>query len=468
MTTADTQPLPRRTLFYYGLADMPIGIVAIPLLSLVPAYYTADLGLTMGAVSGVLLLSRLFDAVTDPLIGWLSDRTRSRFGRRRLWMAASVPIFMLAVYKLFLPSGPVTATYLLTWLVVLWLGWTLLYIPYYALGAEISPDYDERTRVTGWRAAVGGSANVSTKLVVVLVGFLFAGLGTIHYNLLLFGIMTLVLLPLTVGGTIVGVRERTDYLPPRLPLLPGLKVMWHNGPFKRLLLALFVNQLGSGISTVTVALFILHALQQEEHVMLMLLVFFVFNVAGIPLWLRIARQVNKHRAWCMGLFGFAGCHCLYMLLGAGDFYRMLPITACTGLLGAAFTVIPTSMLADIADLDTLESGEDRAAWYFAVWSFIVKLGSSVGPSLAFALLALVGYQASEGAQNTQDGILGLRMLYSFGPAVGMAICALVAWNYPLTRTRHAEIREQLAAIRKAASAGDRPIASLSRRGDPIE
>ena len=143
----------------------------------------------------------------------------------------------------------------------------------------------------------------------------------------------------------------------------------------------------------------------------------------------------------MGLFGFAGCHCLYMLLGAGDFYRMLPITACTGLLGAAFTVIPTSMLADIADLDTLESGEDRAAWYFAVWSFIVKLGSSVGPSLAFALLALVGYQASEGAQNTQDGILGLRMLYSFGPAVGMAICALVAWNYPLTRTRHAEIRE---------------------------
>ena len=369
-------------------------------------------------------------------------------------MAASIPVFMLAVYKLFLPSGPVTDTYLLTWLVVLWLGWTLLYIPYYALGAEISPDYDERTRVTGWRAAVGGSANVSTKLVVVLVGFLFAGLGTIHYNLLLFGIMTLVLLPLTVGGTIVGVRERTDYLPPRLPLLPGLKVMWHNGPFKRLLLALFVNQLGSGISTVTVALLILHALQQAEHVMLMLLVFFVFNVAGIPLWLLIAKRVDKHGAWCMGLFGFAGCHCLYMLLGPGDFYRMLPITACTGLLGAAFTVIPTSMLADIADLDTLESGEDRAAWYFAVWSFIVKVGSSVGPSLAFALLALVGYQASEGAQNTHDGILGLRMLYSFGPAVGFAVCALIAWNYPLTRTRHAEIRGQLATIRKAASAGE--------------
>ncbi len=429
---------------------MPIQVVSIPVLSLIPAYYTADLGVTMAAASAVLLASRLFDAVTDPLIGWLSDRTKSRFGRRRVWMAVSVPVFMLAIYKLFFPPGPVDAVYLVTWLIVMWLGWTLLYIPYYALGAEISPDYDERTRVTAWRSGIGLSANVLSKLVPVAAGFLL-GLATIADNLLIIGIMTLALLPLTVGATIVGVPERTDYLAPRLPLLPGLKVMAKNGPFKRLLLALFINQLGSGISTVTVALFILDALHQEEHVLLMLLVFFIFNLAGVPFWLRVARRVNKHRAWCAALFGFAGFHCLYMLLGPGDFYRMLPITACTGFLGAAFSVVPTSMLADIADLDTLESGEDRAAWYFAVWSFIVKVGSSVGPALAFALLALVGYEASEGVQNTSDSILGLRMLYAFGPAVGMAICALVAWNYPLTRERHREVRQQLDSLRQSAA-----------------
>ncbi len=447
---ANGQPIPRRTLFCYGLADMPIQVVGIPVLSLIPAYYTANLGITMAAASAVLLASRMFDAITDPLIGWLSDRTRSRFGRRRLWMAASVPIFMLAVYKLFFPAGPVDAIYLVTWLIVLWLAWTLLYIPYYALGAEISPDYDERTRITAWRSGIGLSANVISKLVPVLAGFLL-GMATIADNLLLIGIMMLVLLPLTVGTTVVGVPERTDYLPPRLPLLPGLKVMIRNGPFKRLLLALFVNQLGSGISTVTVALFILHALDQKEHVLLMLLVFFVFNLAGVPFWLRVAQRVNKHRAWCWALFAFAGFHCLYMLLGPGDFYKMLPITACTGFLGAAFAVVPTSMLADIADFDTLESGEDRAAWYFAVWSFIVKVGSSVGPAFAFALLALVGYEASEGAENTAGGILGLRMLYAFGPAVGMAICALIAWNYPITRERHREIRQQLETIRESAA-----------------
>ena len=442
--------VPRRTLFCYGLADMPIQVALIPILSLIPAYYTANLGVTMAAASGVLLGSRLFDAVTDPLIGWLSDRTNSRFGRRRLWMAASVPVFMLGVYKLFFPAGEVDAFYLLTWLIVLWLGWTLLYIPYYALGAEMSPDYDERTRVTAWRSGIGLSANVISKLVPVGAGFVL-GMATIGDNLYLIGIMMLVLLPLTVGTTVAGVPERTDYLPPRLPLLHGLKVMARNRPFLRLLLALFINQLGSGISTVTVALFILDALHQQEHVLLMLLVFFVFNLAGVPFWLRVARRVNKHRAWCAALFGFAGFHCVYMLLGPGDFYRMLPITACTGFLGAAFSVVPASMLADIADLDTLESGEDRAAWYFAVWSFIVKVGSSVGPALAFALLALVGYEASDGVQNTTDSILGLRMLYAFGPAVGFAICALVAWYYPLTRARHQEIRQQLETIRKSAA-----------------
>ena len=119
------KPIARKTLFYYGLADMPIQMGAIPVAAYLPNYYGQDLGLSLAAVGMIWLLTRLFDAVSDPLIGWLSDRTNTRWGRRRVWMVGAVPVLMLAVYKLFMPVAPVTEVYLFAWLVCFWVGWTM-------------------------------------------------------------------------------------------------------------------------------------------------------------------------------------------------------------------------------------------------------------------------------------------------------------------------------------------------------
>ena len=445
--------LPRRRLFLYGLSDMPIQVAMIPVLSLVPNLYGSDMGIPVAVVGTMMLLARSFDIVTDPLIGWCTDHTRTRWGRRRVWMLAAIPFLTLASYKLFVPPDGVDAYYLLLWLVVFWLGWTMLQIPYYALGAELSPSYDERTRITAWRSWIGIAANVVSKVVPVIAGLCTAyfcfDMGGVRNNLLIIGMMMVVLVPLTIGTTVLGVPEPKSFVPARTPLLPGLAIMWNNRPFRRLVLALFINFLGQSISTVTVVFFIRDVLQEENLAILMLLVFFGFNLAGIPFWNWFAHRINKHRAWCIALFAFAGLHCVYMLLGPGDFYYMLPITACTGFLGAAFPVVPPSMTADIVDLDTLETGEDRTAMYFAVSSFMVKIGSAFGPFMALALLGLTGYDAQAGAGGSVDG---LRMLYSFGPAAGFAICALIVWNYPLTRERHQALR---------ASLLDKPVAGES-------
>ena len=321
---------------------MPIQMAGVPVAAFIPNYYGADLGVSLSAVATVLLLSRLFDGVTDPLIGWLSDRTNTRWGRRRVWMVAAVPILMLAVYKLFMPEPPVTAAYLLGWLIVLWLGWTMLFIPYYAWAAELSPDYNERTRITGWRAWIGMAANVLSKVVPVAAIFLFNYGGT-KETLFLVGTMTLVLLPLTVGLTVFNVPENRNYLPTRIPLIPGLKLMWDNAPFKRLVLAFFISQLGSAISSALVVFFIRGVLKEEQSSILMLLVYYGFNLMGIPFWIWFSRQVGKHRAWCIGLGAFGFFQCGYLALGAGDFYYMLPFTAATGFLGGSFWVLPNSM-----------------------------------------------------------------------------------------------------------------------------
>ena len=435
------KPLSRRTLFFYGLADMPIQMAAIPVAAFIPNYYGQDLGLSLAAVGTIWLMTRLFDAVSDPLIGWLSDRTSTPWGRRRVWMVAAVPIMMISVYKLFMPSGEVTELYLLGWLVALWIGWTMLFIPYYAWAAELSTDYNERTRITGWRAWIGMAANVVSKVVPVLAIFFFDYGGTAE-TLFLIGVMTLVLLPITVGLCVTNVPEPQDYRPTQIALLPGLKLMLKNGPFKRLVVAFFVNQLGSAISTALVVFYIRNVLEEEQSSILMLLVYYGFNLLGIPFWIWFSSVVSKHRAWCMALFVFAGFQSCYLLLGPGDFYNMLPITACTGFLGGAFFVIPNSMKADVIDIDRLETGEDRTAWYFAVWSFTTKVALSVGPWLALTLLAVVGFDPSIAARS-EEGIEGFKLLFVLGPATGFVLAALIAWNHPLDQKRHAEIRREL-------------------------
>ena len=130
---------------------------------------------------------------------------------------------------------------------------------------------------------------------------------------------------------------------------------------------------------------------------------------------------------------------------------MLPITGVTRFLGGSFWVIPNSMKADVIDIDRLNTGEDRAAWYFAVWSFTTKIPLSIGPWLALTILTLVGYGANPGEASSAEGLLGLKLLYVFGPATGFTLAAFIAWNHPLTATRHAQLRAELEAARARRS-----------------
>ena len=438
--STDTK-LPKRTLFYYGLSDMPIQVATIAVSAYIPNYFGADLGVSLAAVGTVWLIARLFDAFTDPLIGYLSDRTNTRWGRRRVWMVAAVPFMMVAIYKLFFPVPPVDANYLLIWMCVLWLGWTMLLIPYYAWAAELSPDYNERSVITGWRTWLGMFANVLSKLVPVAALVLFAYGGT-REVLVLIGSMMLVLLPVTVGVTVWKVPETRNFTPSRMPIVKGLRLMWANGPFKILVTAFFINYTGTALSTAAVLFFIRGVLGEEEAGIVMLLTYYGTNLCSIPFWVWISAKIGKHRAWIAGLLMF-WVSPLYMLLGPGDFYWMLPITAITGFAGGSGWVLPNSMKADVIDLDTLKSGENRAAWFFAVWSLAIKIALSVGPWLALTALALVGFDPTPGAVNTPEQLWGLRILFCFSTPLFFTLAAVVATRYPITEERHRRLRSAL-------------------------
>ena len=269
----------------------------------------------------------------------------------------------------------------------------------------------------------------------------------------LIGVMTLVLLPFTVGITVSAVPEGRDYLQTRIPLLPGLRIMFGNRPFLRLAAAFLVQNLGSSISTALVAFYISDVVQEQATgtlTMLFLSTYYGANLLSIPCWLWLAKRYGKHRCWCVSLLIFSALQSIYLLLGPGDYFYMLPITACTGFLGGTFRIMPDAMKADVIDLDTLESKQDRAASYFAVWSFMIKVALSIGPFIAFKVLDWVGYVAKLGPANAAADIWTVQVLFALAPATGFALAALIGWNYPLTAERHGEVRDQLQKMREEA------------------
>ena len=117
-------------LFVYGLADMPVMMSIFPAIVFIPRFYTADVGIAVGTVATVILLTRVLDVFTDPLMGYISDRTKSPWGRRKPWVVLATPILMVSIYKLYMPPAGVDEIYMFTWMVGLGLGTTMMLIPY--------------------------------------------------------------------------------------------------------------------------------------------------------------------------------------------------------------------------------------------------------------------------------------------------------------------------------------------------
>ena len=440
---AGSSALSRRTLFFYGLTDLPVNMALFPVMVFLPKFYTSEMGVPLVLAANIILLVRIFDVFTDPVMGYISDRTHTRWGRRRPWVALATPILMLCIYMLFLPPAGAGVGHMALWMALLAVGTTMLIIPYYAWAAELSPDYDERSRITGWRSMMGVVGSLAAQLLPA-VALLAFGMGGSRAVLTLVGIAMVILMPICTLLTITQVQETRNYVSSATPLVKGLKLMLDNGPFKRLIFAFMIGSLGLSITTPLYIFFIAFVLHAEDQAIFMLTFFYAANFFAVPVWVWLSARIGKHIAYVASFALIACAHPFYLLLGDGDFWWMLPITITTGFAAGGFAALPNSMKADVIDLDTLKSGENRAAMFFSTWSFTQKMAGSLGGWLALTGLAWVGFHAAPGMHNGPDELLGLRLLFALVPSAFYLAAGAVIWKYPITRERHAELRAELA------------------------
>ncbi len=441
--------LSRKTIFFYGLTDMPVMMALIPLAVFLPNFYTSDLKLDLVMVANVLLITRLLDLLVDPLIGWLSDRSQSRWGRRRPWILASAPILAISFYMLFLPPPDATIWYLAGWIMLMWIGWSMLLIPYYAWAAELSEDFHERSVITGWRSMAGVIGQFLAQALPVFALLVF-GYGGTGEALKLVGIMVVVLIPVCILLTVTQVPEKQNYVRSVMPLLTGVKLMLGNGPFLRLALAFLVGFTALSITTTLYLFYVRHVVGEQKMGVYMLLVVYICNMAAVPFWIWLSHRTGKHKAWIYSFVVISIANPFYMLLGPGDFWWMLPMTMASGIAAGAFMSLPNSMKADVIDLDSLRSGEDRAALYFSVWSVIQKLATAVAGWLALRSLAWFDFDPTV-LTNGPDQILGLKIMFALVPSLFFLAAGVIAWRYPITEAVHADMRAQLEARRRGAA-----------------
>jgi GPH family glycoside/pentoside/hexuronide:cation symporter len=435
MTTFVDREPSATSLIFYALPALPLAILTLPFYVVVPAFY-AQAGLPIALVGQTLLVVRIADALSDPLAGILADRFRPRFGRRRTWVLATTPIVALAAVALFMPPREVSAVYLGLWGALLSISWTACLVPYMAWGAELSRSYAGRTRVVAFREAM----TVTGTLFALLIAALLPALGFDGPRAVLttFAIIVAAGLPLAALMAVAGVPEPVERTRRRLNLRQGLAHMARNRPFLRLLAAFFVNGLANGLPAALFLFFVADRLGAPDAAGLLLVVYFVCGILGVPMWFLLARRTSKHRAWAVGMILATAAFAAAPFLGKGDVVPFAIVCMLTGFALGADVILPPAIQADVIDLDTARSGEERSGLYFAVWALATKLALALAVGVAFPILGAFGFDPASGLKSAV-GLTTLGLLYAGVPVLLKALAIVLMWRFPLDAWAVAEV-----------------------------
>jgi GPH family glycoside/pentoside/hexuronide:cation symporter len=449
-------PVPTSRRLAYAAPAFAMAVVGIPVYVFLPKFYSDVVGVDVAFLGLVLLSVRIFDAVTDPLIGLLSDRSRTRFGRRRPWvLLGSLP---LAASLAFLFGPPVGLSqpglWFAVWIYALFLFWTLVTVPYESLGAEITFDYDERTQVLGLRDGMllAGTvvAAATPSALAALVGLPAGPEG----ERAKFAWVAALYAPLIVAACTwcaLAVRESGAAARANAGLWRGLALVRRNRPFAILLASYGVAAIGSNLPATLLPYYVEYVLH-SDRLDLFLVLYLVTGVVFLPAWIRLSERFGKKQAWLGAMALNTGAFAGVFFLGPGDvaLYGVLVVLSGVGL--GATLAIPSSMQADVIDYDEILSGERREGQYVGLWSLARKLAAAAGVGAALVLFGTSGYQPN--AEQSADVQLTLRALYCLVPCLCNAVAFAIALAYPIDRESHRAIREAVLARRRGLPVPD--------------
>lgn len=425
--------------------SMPVGITSflvIPTAGILQGVYAKYYGLELTTIAIVLLIARVFDGVVDPVIGYLSDRSRERSGSRKPWVVSGGIGMVICAYFLLSPSYSVTAASFLFWLMAFYLAWGLFEIPHIAWGSEITGDYVERSRVYSARAVfatLGSIAFFALPLLPIFGDSQYTPetlrMGVLISSVFMIASLYFLLLRSPDGEVVESHKE------------DNLRSMIHsivcNKPLLLFVATYFTAGLGLGMFGGLLFIYLDSYLQLGDQIAMIFLLGSFSGLVAIPLWLMFIRKTSKTLAWGLSMASYV------LLIGAMIFIEpgtglIAPLFVICALFfsGACQGVVAPAILADIVDYGMWKFGRDRAATYFSFYMLITKVNVGISSALGLTIIGLYHFDPTM-TIHSEEAVSGMRLALIVIPAFFILLSLIFILLTPINKRRHAIIRKRL-------------------------
>jgi glycoside/pentoside/hexuronide:cation symporter, GPH family len=455
-STNQSGKLSRKTKIFYGIGDIGNAVVNSAIQFFLMKFYT-DGALILPSLAGnALLIGKLWDAINDPLFGWLTDRTKSRFGKRRVFMIfGAIPLGISIALLWFVPTSDRLAAF--AWIAFTFILfdtlWTLTNVPYYALTSELTDDYDERSSLTTYRMVMAVPAYlVGAALTPAIVG-LFALQRTGYAFIgVAYGALAAVALLISAAG--FRERKRVSQAKAEPSPFKSVKAALSNKPFVWLCLTYFVINISFAFIKILMAYYIEYQLLMKDQTSLVMGLMLICVTISLPFWQWASRKMDKGPAYALGMAVGALAVILTFFLPHNSSSLIYIIAVLAGFGFSAQWIFPWAMVADVADFDRLETGQQRSGMYYGVWGLATKISEAL--ALAAVGWILTGFGYVPNVEQTPHALLGIRLFFGLIPAGIIFISLPLLFKYPVTRKSHNEVRKQLDALDAQATLEDDP------------
>ncbi|MDA9633659.1 MFS transporter [Pseudomonadota bacterium] len=438
--------------FSYTALNLPTSAAGMPMFIFILPFYADDMGLGLSLVGVIFFFGRFIDILTDPVMGVLIDKFPSRWGKHKLWIFLSAPIFMLATYVIFLPSvEQPSGLYFFGGLFLIYSAFTLSSITQLSWASFLAPNYDDRTKLLTLRELM---ALIGMFSVIAIPAIVEINDPSLQAKVNAIGIFVLICIPVITLNALKQVPDAMETISDERLTNPfkEFKNLLSNKMLNKVVFAAVLIAFCMSLNGALYLIWMEVVIELPEYSSRLMLAYYVVSVFGLLIWRNLGIKTSKHYAAGVAciyaivvlLVGFAG---YWFIKDLEDFPKLIGVGSFIILYGFAFSgplPLINAITADISDKLNLEGGKNISGTVFSYLTTLTKVGFALAAVIPYVVLEMLwGFEISLGMENSSSSKMAIFYIYTFVPIISYSIAAYLLFSHSLSREEHAKIKANL-------------------------